>query len=609
MSIFKFRTLTAIMLCMSLLMSTGTYANAQESSSEITVTLSGTELTFDVDPYVNEAYRTMVEVRGISQALGADITWDEASQTVTIVMDDTELILVIGQATYTLNGETNTMDTEAIIIDGRTMVPVRFVSEALGMNVGWNVSEQKVTITKAEAKDLTYPIVDTQQGLTYSDLVPIEAPAEGQAFYAQDAQYTGNVPNYTDNGNGTIIDNVTDLVWSQDISAASMTWEEAGDYCENLELGGYDDWRLPTVKELWSLRNFSEGWPWIDTDFFYLVGDGTDSRQQHSWSSNPYLVEDEYQNEQVVGSPSFIVNDWTGHIKAMSGDRFVRAVRGNTSYGVNDFVDNNDNTITDNATGLMWSKDDSGEGMDWEAALAYAEASEYAGYDDWRLPNIKELQSIADYSGAFPAMNSSVFNLTELTNIMDQTDYPFYWSSTSNPVEGGDGEVETGTVYAWALAAGYNTDPDGYDLHGAGSIVFVPKSEENFSELDPEIHRYNYVRLVRGGDVEETPEGDSTTIDTTRVLVFEEGDIGMSDRPDGGPSDDTSIEGSDGPGESGQGMIDTAGAAEKLGVTEDVLIDAIGEPGQGQPDFAGAAATLGITEAELMEALGISGNE
>ncbi|MFA9423905.1 MAG: DUF1566 domain-containing protein [Sedimentibacter sp.] len=602
MKIFKFRTLTASVLCVSLLMSTGAYANAQETSSNITVALSGAVLTFDVAPYVNDSYRTMVEVRGISEALGADITWDEEAQTVTIVMDDTVLKLVIGETNYTINGESNTMDTEAVIIDGRTMVPVRFVSEALGMNVGWNASEKKVTISKAESKDLTYPIVDTEQGYTYSNLERIEAPAEGEAFYAQDAQYTGTLPSYTDNGNGTVSDNVTDLMWAQDLSTASMSWEAAGEYCENLELGGYDDWRLPTVKELWSLRNYSQGWPWIDTDFFSLVGDGTDARQQHSWSSNAYLVVDEYQNEQVVGSPSFIVNDWTGHIKAMSGNRFVRAVRGTTSYGINDFVDNDDSTITDNATGLMWSKDDSGVGMNWEAALAYAEGSEYAGYYDWRLPNVKELQSIADYSGVFPAMDTSMFNLTELTNIMGQTDYPFYWSSTSNPVESGDGEVETGTVYAWALAAGYNTDPDGYDLHGAGSIVFVPKSEENFSELDPEIHRYNYVRLVRGGDVTETPEGDLTTIDTSRIVIFEDGDTGMGDRPTGAPMDDTSIDGTNGPG---QQMIDTAAAAEKLGVTEEALINAIGEPGQGEPDFAGAASTLGITEADLMDALGL----
>ena len=590
-----------MVLSLSLVFGTLTYADT--TASGVTVALGGNEITFDVEPYVNTSNRTMVEVRGITEAMGADISWDQMTRTVAIRMDETLIKLVIGETTYTINGEIKAMDTTSAVINGRTMVPVYFISEALGMNVGWNASEKKVTITKAESDDLTYPVVDTQQGYTYSAAERIDAPVEGEAFYAQDAQYTGNVPNYTDNSNGTVTDNVTDLVWAQDVSEASMTWEEAIEYCENLELGGYDDWRLPTVKELWSLRNFSQGWPWIDTDFFNLVSDGTDARQQHSWSSNAYLVEDEYQNEQVVGSPSFIVNDWTGHIKAMSGSRFVRAVRGDTTYGINDFIDNDDSTITDNATGLMWSKDDSGEGMDWEAALAYAEGSEYAGYDDWRLPNIKELQTIADYSGAFPAMDASVFNLTELTNIMGQTDYPFYWSSTSNPVEAGDGEVETGTVYAWALAAGYNTDPDGYDLHGAGSIVFVPKSEENFSELDPEIHRYNYVRLVRGGDVTETPEGDPTTIDSTRIVVFEEGELGMGDRPTGGSMDDSASEGMD---TAGQQTIDTAAAAVKLGVTEAALMDALGTPGQGEPDFAGAATILGVTEAELTAALEIS---
>ncbi|MFA7108447.1 MAG: DUF1566 domain-containing protein [Sphaerochaetaceae bacterium] len=437
---------------------------------------------------------------------------------------------------------------------------------------------------------LTYPIVDTNQGLCYNNLESTECPVEGNDFYGQDAQYTGNVPSYTDNGDGTVTDNVTGLLWAQDLSEASMSWESAGEYCESLTLGGYDDWRLPTLKELWSLRNFSQGWPWIDTDYFYLVGDGTDARQQHSWSSNLYLVEDEYQNEQVVGDPAFIVNDWTGHIKAMSGNRFVRAVRGDI-YGINDYVDNGDNTITDNATNLMWSKDDSAEGMSWEAALAYAENSEYAGYDDWRLPSIKELQSIADYSGTFPSIDTSMFNLTELTNIMGQTDYPFYWSSTSNPVESGDGEVEKGSVYAWVLTAGYNTDPDGYDLHGSGSIVFCPKSEEYFSELDPEIHRYNFVRLVRGGDVIKTPEGDSTTINEDRVVVFEEGLIDQQ-RPDGAD------------GEQQQGF-DTEATAEKLGVTGEALIAALGDPTQGPPDFAVTATTLGVTEAELMDALAI----
>jgi hypothetical protein len=252
----------------------------------------------------------------------------------------------------------------------------------------------------------------------------------------------------------------------------------------------------------------------------------------------------------VIGDPAWIVNDWTGHIKAMSGNRFVRAVRGNTSYGINDFVDNGDGTVTDKATGLMWSRDDNGEALYWEDALAYAENATIAGYDDWRLPNIKELQSIADYSGAFPAMDTSVFNLTEVTNIVydsetgdeigAQVNYPFYWSSTSNPIEG-DGD-DGGTIYAWFLSSGYNTDPDGYDLHGAGSICFGAKSEENAGvENSVEL----MVRLVRGGNVTKTPDGDPSCIDEDRVVSFPDGDTGGP--PEDGPPEDGPPE--DGPPE------------------------------------------------------------
>lgn len=379
-------------------------------------------------------------------------------------------------------------------------------------------------------KDLTYPIVDTKQGFCYDHSKQIESPAKGEAFYGQDAQYTGNVASYKDNGDGTITDHVTGLIWAQELSTSSYSWADAVKYCDTLTLGGYSDWRLPSVKELWSIRDFSQGWPWVDTDFFHLVGDGSDQRQQHTWTNKRYLVVSKYQNDQVIRDPSFIVNSWTGHIKAMDGARFVRAVRGNQSYGINNFVDNGDSTITDKATGLMWSKNDNGKGLSWQEALAYAESATTAGYEDWRLPNVKELQSIADYSGIFPAMDTIVFNLTQLTNIKGQIDYPFYWSSTSNPVEGSDGAVEVGTAYAWVLAAGYNTDPNGYDLHGAGSIVFTPKSEENFTEREPRIHRYNYVRLVRGGKVTETPNGDPNCINPNRVVSFPEGDISRAGR-------------------------------------------------------------------------------
>jgi len=87
----------------------------------------------------------------------------------------------------------------------------------------------------------SYPIVDTNQGLCYDNIESIDCPSEGEDFYGQDAQYTGNVPSYTDNDDGTVTDNVTGLTWAQDMSEAAMSWDDAGVYCDELELGGYDD--------------------------------------------------------------------------------------------------------------------------------------------------------------------------------------------------------------------------------------------------------------------------------------------------------------------------------------------------------------------------------
>jgi hypothetical protein len=96
-------------------------------------------------------------------------------------------------------------------------------------------------------------------------------------------------------------------------------------------------------------------------------------------------------------------------------------------------------TVHDNNTGLMWSKDDSGKGMNWQDALAWVQkknAEKFLGHDDWRLPNVKELQSIVDYTRSpdtanWPAIDP-VFNCTRITNEAGKADFPFYWSATTH---------------------------------------------------------------------------------------------------------------------------------------------------------------------------------
>ena len=151
----------------------------------------------------------------------------------------------------------------------------------------------------------------------------------------------------------------------------------------------------------------------------------------------------------------------------------------------------------------MWQQADSGVGMDWEAALAYAENSTVAGYNDWRLPNIKELQSIVDYTKSpsasdpnllGPAIDTNYFDITTLEDgtTAYSPDYGYFWSSTSAYF----GPPSPEYYYAWYVGFGTTSGSDGYDLHGAGGVRFDTKYEGGPSGEDGERY-YNYVRCVR----------------------------------------------------------------------------------------------------------------
>lgn len=110
-----------------------------------------------------------------------------------------------------------------------------------------------------------YPIVDTGQHTCYDENTAIDCPAGSGPFSGQDAQFVGNVPSYTNNQNGTITDNVTGMMWQQSPDtngdgvitvADKFTSDGAVSYCENLSLAGYTDWRLPDIKQLYSLMDF-----------------------------------------------------------------------------------------------------------------------------------------------------------------------------------------------------------------------------------------------------------------------------------------------------------------------------------------------------------------
>jgi len=118
-----------------------------------------------------------------------------------------------------------------------------------------NANDDKDSGENEEDLTNSYNIVDTNQNEFYSDKDIITEPSEGQSYYGQDASYDGNSPSYTNNNDGTISDNITGLMWAQDMGE-KMTYDEAVAFAENSTLGGYDDWRIPSIKELYSLIEF-----------------------------------------------------------------------------------------------------------------------------------------------------------------------------------------------------------------------------------------------------------------------------------------------------------------------------------------------------------------
>ncbi|VGO19983.1 Lcl C-terminal domain-containing protein [Pontiella sulfatireligans] len=378
------------------------------------------------------------------------------------------------------------------------------------------------TLVASLAAALPYPIVDTGQTRTYG------------AFAGQDGQYSANAPAYKDNGNGTVSDLVTGLMWTQD-PGAKKTFDEAVSGASKCKVGGHSDWRLPTIKELYSLiqlngtdpdpmsTDISGLKPFIDDSVFkFTYGKEEDGDRI---IDSQFATSTKYVSTTMRGAETmFGVNFADGRIKGYGiedprgrGEKtfYVLYVRGNSDYGKNQFKDNGDGTITDEATGLTWMKADSGKGMDWPTALDYAESLELAGRDDWRLPNAKELQSIIDYTRSPDTTGSAaidpIFDATEIKNEGGKKDYAQYWTSSSHLSTRGS---DTAVYFAFGRSLGFmkdrrTGDVNLLDVHGAGSQRSDPKvgdASEFPQGRGPQgdvIRIDNMVRLVRGGKVEK----------------------------------------------------------------------------------------------------------
>lgn len=403
--------------------------------------------------------------------------------------------------------------------------------------------------------DLTYPIVDTNQKGFYGDSGEISEPTQGDAFYGQDANYSTNLASYTDHGDGTVTDNVTGLMWQQD-AGIKMSYDQALSAIENSNLAGYSDWRMPTIKELYSLIDFngvtgmdaSSHVPYLNEDYFTTyVGNETNGER---FIDAQYMSSTKYVSTTMNGDETvFGVNFVDGRIKGYgvknpktkeANTFYTLMVRGNVDYGKNNFVDNGDGTITDLATGLMWLQEDSKEAMLWQDALAYGEAFTFAGYSDWKVPDAKELQSIVDYSRSLATSNSAaidpMFSSSIIVDEGGHINYPFYWSSTTHLDGKSLGSAAVYIAFGEALGfmpSPFNQDVSLLDVHGAGAQRSDPKLGSasdypvGFGPQGDVRRIENHVRLVRVVD------SVSYDFSKTGVLMLGTGGPSISDERSG----------------------------------------------------------------------------
>lgn len=210
--------------------------------------------------------------------------------------------------------------------------------------------------------------------------------------------------------------------WLSDINYegyrhSDTTGDTAVSYCQNLELGEFDDWRLPTIEELVMLTDKSKSDLTFDDVFENIENNGY-------WSSSS--VANNSEKAWIVDF-STGTDDWSN--KNISKN--VKCIR-NSEVNSSFYRPKDGNIVTDNITALQWEDGDDILDGSLSDAINYCDTLELDGYDDWRVPNLNELYTIADRSIDSPALNS-IFK-----NIHSQQ----YWSSTT---------VESSNSSAWVV--------------------------------------------------------------------------------------------------------------------------------------------------------------
>jgi hypothetical protein len=280
---------------------------------------------------------------------------------------------------------------------------------------------------------------------------PGGADCENTPFCGQDAQYGWDAANPPENrfdrredvtNQPIVVDMATGLVWQgcpNDFTGAdclggtntTRIWQQALDHCDGLDWGGFTDWHLPDEYELLSIVDYysrvnglaidSNAFPQTPGEHFWT------SSTAHGDQANAVAIE--FGN----GSMSADHKNGAYHTRCVRNGQQVTGGAVGARFTVDDTTVPDEPVVTDNVTGLDWQGCIDGQrGSDclqgsatehqWQGALARCQELVWRGYDDWYVPNIKQLQSITDNRRGNPALD---------TNIFPEPPADVCWSSTT----------------------------------------------------------------------------------------------------------------------------------------------------------------------------------
>ncbi|MFC7681902.1 family 10 glycosylhydrolase [Paenibacillus sp. GCM10028914] len=195
-----------LVLFISLLCLPSVVPAAQAKSPSISIFLDGQRLNSDISPYIlSKVNVTMVPTRIISEGLGASIHWNQKEKTVTVTKDASKLVMTSGRSVALVNGVSIPLDASVQIKNGRVMVPLRFISENLGLLVNWNQAAQQISLTSLPLIPPTEPETPIQnddevRGAWISTVFNLDWPSTKNNKLKQQEEFTTLLDSLQDSG-------------------------------------------------------------------------------------------------------------------------------------------------------------------------------------------------------------------------------------------------------------------------------------------------------------------------------------------------------------------------------------------------------------------------